>query len=176
MAQVADSWTGQLEDDSPLSGTELYPFLDALRTGINSVNGTQIDDDSIVTAKLGDAAVNEAKVLWTTSAGLFAPHLPVAERKMIYGKLSVTQTATSQVHAIDWSVDGEDSPADFNNTTGLTVLAVVEYDPAVVTEDAVVSVDNIVVGGFDAQIVLRAAWSTNRTIIIHFIAMGRSAT
>jgi len=84
MGLASDLWTGNLEDGSPLDGTELYAYFNELRTNINdivnaqinanagiagskladnSVTGAKIADDSITNAKMADNSVGTAELI-----------------------------------------------------------------------------------------------------------------
>ncbi len=74
MATVIDNWTNNLEDDTPLDGTELYGMFNALLAGVNGIDndniianagieGTKIQDNSIAGVKLLANSIDITKML-----------------------------------------------------------------------------------------------------------------
>lgn len=74
MPLVIDNWTNNLEDGTPLDGTELYGMFDALLNAVNfidndqiianaGIEGSKLQDNSISGAKLIADSISNSKML-----------------------------------------------------------------------------------------------------------------
>jgi len=188
MALVADTWTGNQDPGDPLDGVANAGYLSALRTGVNSVDNSQIPaganidgaklaDATVTNAKLVNLTIQNGKLLWNDATnGIRALATDAPQRKVIRGTKAMTVlAATTYIQAtVTFTADGADAPSAFTSATDLNVVATfVNGSGAALVELPTVSIGAITATTVVIGIQLGAAAGANRAFTVHWIAVGR---